>query len=212
MDILSCLSGKISYFGRPNTVRSDYYRSQAYRLNFIEQYTYEVTYCINNMENWFAQSEVRSSCKEQWLVITPWTSHATRGVGRICRGLHRAPPSFLVAVSSKEDVVQLPIAGSSLIISSRGVQKTGEQSQEKQFQSQQLPAVVLRICLGGTAAAGGSCRGLLCAGGATVGGGGVAGAGLEVRGGDVVLPVADLQLEVAESELQDCVGAIIEGG
>jgi hypothetical protein len=37
-------------------------------------------------------------------------------------------------------------------------------------------------------------------------GGGVAGAGLEVGGGDVVLPIAHLQLEVAESELQEGVG------
>jgi hypothetical protein len=33
-------------------------------------------------------------------------------------GTHRFPPSFLVAVSSKEDVVQLPIAGSSSIMPS----------------------------------------------------------------------------------------------
>ncbi len=41
---------------------------------------------------------------------------------------------------------------------------------------------------------------------------GVAGAGLEAGGGDVVLPVGHLQLEVAEAELQDGLGAIVEVG
>jgi hypothetical protein len=43
------------------------------------------------------------------------------------------------------------------------------------------------------------------------GDGGAAGAGLEAGGGDVALPVAHLEPEVAEAALQDCVGTVVEG-
>ncbi len=56
---------------------------------------------------------------------------------------------------------------------------------------------------------GGSCRGRLCRSGS----GGAAGAGLEDGGGDVILPVAHLEREVAvvEAALQDDVGVVVEG-
>ncbi len=41
--------------------------------------------------------------------------------------------------------------------------------------------------------------------------GGAAGAGLEAGGGDVVLPVAQLEPEVAEAALEDGIGAVVEG-
>jgi hypothetical protein len=53
----------------------------------------------------------------------------------------------------------------------------------------------------GPAALGWRCRG----------GSGTAGAGLEAGGGDVVLPVAQLEPEEAEAALEDGVGAIVEG-
>ncbi len=43
------------------------------------------------------------------------------------------------------------------------------------------------------------------------GGAAGAGAGLEAGGGDVVLPVAHLDPEVAEAALQDCVGTVVDG-
>ncbi len=43
------------------------------------------------------------------------------------------------------------------------------------------------------------------------GDGGAAGAGPEAGGGDVVLPVAHLEPDVAEAALQDCVGTVAEG-
>ncbi len=43
------------------------------------------------------------------------------------------------------------------------------------------------------------------------GDGGAACAGLEAGGGDVVLPVAQLELEVAEAALEDGIGAVVEG-
>ncbi len=43
------------------------------------------------------------------------------------------------------------------------------------------------------------------------GDGGAASAGLEAGGGDVVLPVAHLEPEVAEAALHDCVGTVVEG-
>jgi hypothetical protein len=43
------------------------------------------------------------------------------------------------------------------------------------------------------------------------GDGGAGGAGLEPGGGDVVLPVAHLEPEVAEAALEDGVGAVVEG-
>ncbi len=90
---------------------------------------------INNMENWFVQSAVRSSCKEQWLVISCCTSDAMRGVGRICGGHPQSSPQLLV----KDGIVQLPggrpvvAVGSGLIMPSLSVLKTWHASQEKQF-------------------------------------------------------------------------------
>jgi hypothetical protein len=58
-----------------------------------------------------------------------------------------------------------------------------------------------RLLPPGPAAPGRRCRG----------DGGSASAGLELGGGDAVLPVANLEPEVAEAALEDGVGAAVEG-
>ncbi len=65
--------------------------------------------------------------------------------------------------------------------------------------------------LGGTAAAGRFPAGSAAPRWRCPGDGGAAGAGLEAGGGDVVLPVPQLEPEVAEATLEDGVGAVVEG-
>ncbi len=65
--------------------------------------------------------------------------------------------------------------------------------------------------MGSAAVAGSSCRGSPRRGGVAVGTAALPGEGLEAGGGVVVLPVTQLEPEVAEAVLEDSVGAVIEG-
>jgi hypothetical protein len=109
-------------------------------MNFIEQHTCDVTYCTNNVENWFVQGAVPLS-----LPGSGWSSSGVlvmqRGLeAALSGGAHRATPSFLVTASCEEGVV------GGLIMLPLCVQNTWQACLEKWFQSQLPLAVVQERC------------------------------------------------------------------